>query len=224
MNYTSNRKENKSIRAKIKNLSHINSKEEDEIESRFISFNKNDYLSNKKSELPNNKINNSNDNEISFNITPEEEEITYQLIKTNSLDSSFNNNIEDATQTKDNSEIFGLENYKMQKEAKDLIEKTKKVMKNLDQIKSIPHNEDKNLNIDILKQRELKVFPGRFFFKLEKKNLQMNINDRLLEKIKIIKNYEKELKEKNNLIDKLQLKIDKLSEEIKKSNVKSNVS
>jgi hypothetical protein len=49
------------------------------------------------------------------------------------------------------------------------------------------------------------------------------LNGRLLEKIKIIKNYEKEMKEKNTLVDKLNLRINKQNEEIKKLNDKLNV-
>jgi len=49
-----------------------------------------------------------------------------------------------------------------------------------------------------------------------------SINQRLLEKIKIIKNLEKELKEKNNTIQKLNSKLDKQKEEIIKLNEKLN--
>ncbi len=49
------------------------------------------------------------------------------------------------------------------------------------------------------------------------------MNIKLLEKIKICKNQEKELKEKNDFIGKLQIKIDKQKDEIKKLTEKLNV-
>jgi hypothetical protein len=52
----------------------------------------------------------------------------------------------------------------------------------------------------------------------------MNIlNQRLLEKIKVIKNLEKESKEKSLVIDKLNAKIDKQHDDIKKLTDKLNV-
>lgn len=49
------------------------------------------------------------------------------------------------------------------------------------------------------------------------------MNNKLLEKIKLIKNLEKDLKEKNTNIEKMQIKIDKQRDEIKKITEKLNV-
>lgn len=49
------------------------------------------------------------------------------------------------------------------------------------------------------------------------------LNIRLLEKVKTIKNQEKEIKEKNLIIEKLQIKVDKQKEEIKRLSDKLNV-
>jgi septal ring factor EnvC (AmiA/AmiB activator) len=52
---------------------------------------------------------------------------------------------------------------------------------------------------------------------------QANVNQRLLEKVKVIKSLEKELKEKNTLIDKLNNKIYKQKDDINKLTEKLNV-
>lgn len=81
-----------------------------------------------------------------------------------------------------------------------------------------------NINYDLNEEKPIE--PPKLI-RIEKDdnnpNTKLNfnsLNQRLLEKIKVIKNYEKELKDKNTIIDRLSLKLDKQKEEITKLNEK----
>lgn len=121
----------KNIRAKIRNTSGSNRK--DEINSE---------ISNVNQSMPNLSVNNlmemensnnnfqmvNNENEISFNITPDEEEIKKDI------------------KSEENSELEN-QNIKIQNEAKELIEKTRRMMETLDAHKFSDGNNFENVNI-----------------------------------------------------------------------------
>ena len=110
-----------------------------------------------------------------------------------------------------------MESMKIQIEAKELIEKTKKMMEGIDtQRKSCySFTEEKQNDICKIIKNE-----GSNIIKIDNIN---SLNKRLLEKIKIIKNLEKEVKDKNATIDRLNSKIIKQKEDITRLNDKINV-
>jgi hypothetical protein len=79
------------------------------------------------------------------------------------------------------------------------------------------HQEEKPFDPVCLPITEVNKSKTNLFSVLPSQTTNMNnLNERLLEKIKIIKNYEKEIKDKNILMEKLQIKVDKQQAEIKK--------
>ncbi len=149
-----------------------------------------------------------------------------------------------------NNQDLEHENIKIQNEAKELIEKTRRMMETIDAhkfnsdlntINKPPFTSISNPSATARSKFsdyfEEKPFDYTKIAKIEKEdnkskiksfNLDCNtnlnlLNQRLLEKIKIIKNLEKEIKDKNNFIEKLNSKIDKQHDEIKKLNDKLNV-
>lgn len=144
-----------------------------------------------------------------------------------------------------NSHSFEEENVKIQKEAKELIHKTRKMMENLDMDKlKMNKAKSNNLNESILcnstrslkdRSHSRKKKFANSFEKFEREchtqivdnevhmknhiNLNLkNMNNRLMEKTKIIKNLERELREKNANISKLQEKLEQKNEEILRLN------
>jgi hypothetical protein len=118
------------------------------------------------------------------------------------------------------------ESLKIHKEAKELIARTKNVMKNLGNmyIKTESdhyHQEEKPFDPGSLPKSEGNKMKTNY--NISSSTNMNTLNEKLLEKIKMIKNYEKEIKEKTITIDKLQSKLDKQYEEIKKLQEKLNV-
>lgn len=130
-----------------------------------------------------------------------------------------------------NHEDVEKENDKAQFEAKKLIEMTRRVMESMEVNKNNKENSICNTSINLNSNEyfEEKPIDPNKILKIEKdelKNIVQNNsiqNSRVLEKIKIIKNLEKEIKEKNLLIERLNLKIDKQHEDYKKLLEKFNV-
>jgi hypothetical protein len=225
-------KQIKNIRSMIKANNHTNSKTQF---VEFVPMNQGtfNYEGTKELILP-------GEPEISFNITPDEDEIKCNLVTDN-----YNHFEED----------YEMENNKIQKEAKELIMKTRKMMETIDahRYSSIGGGDEILTNFESYRGGDLKElsqpqynsagkaehtdfqeekpYDPSMIKKSEKKseiNSRTNnnnsiLNQRLLEKIKIIKTLEKDLKDKNSLIDRLNLKIDKQGMEINKLNERLNV-
>jgi len=208
---------------------------------------------------------NQYENEISFNITPDEDEIKRDLhiYENNSAkkylanskeysNENNNKNLQNPTQINKEKKLYvnslqnsqkQEENFYLQHDAKDLIEKTRRMMENLDvhkfndyELKRNLTSVDKSFNKNITSDDYIEERPSDFkkIMKLDNSSNTQNIfsfsntnsnvlNQKLLEKIKHIKLLEKEIKEKNLTIDKLNSKLDKQTEDIKKLNEKLNV-
>jgi chromosome segregation ATPase len=151
-----------------------------------------------------------------------------------------------------NSENFEFDNLKIQKEAIELIAKTKKIMENLDTEGKLNFIDNKNYSIQGRQLNGPNISPSLKSSRAKKKsssppikslnktytqihvanqnlddenylksynNSNMNsLQQRLLEKIKESKSLEKELKDKNSLIDKLHVKLDRKNDELTKLN------
>jgi hypothetical protein len=154
-------------------------------------------------------------------------------------------------------ENLETQNLKIQKEAKELILKTKKIIENLGSEGKLNLTEIKNtmpvLNKELDKEINNSSFESfrlvrkskspkttkakshinrsytdikssnqniedEFFFKTYNNINTNSIQQRLLEKVKECKVYEREVKEKNSLIEKLHIKLDRKNEEITKLN------
>ena len=208
---------------------------------------------------------NQYENEISFNITPDEDEIKRDLhiYENNSAkkylanskeysNENNNKNLQNPTQINKEKKLYvnslqnsqkQEENFYLQHDAKDLIEKTRRMMENLDvqrfndyELKRNLTSVDKSFNKNITSDDYIEERPSDFkkIMKFDNSSNTQNIfsfsntnsnvlNQKLLEKIKHIKLLEKEIKEKNLTIDKLNSKLDKQTEDIKKLNEKLNV-
>jgi hypothetical protein len=131
------------------------------------------------------------------------------------------------------------ENNRIQSEAKNLIAKTRKIMENLDMNKLPKEDFSRSLRVtrSRSKSKDAKSHSRESNFSFSpfktieevghiisesptiafKNHMNINltdINNRLLEKTKTIKYLEKELKDRNSLINKLHEKLDKKNEEI----------
>ena len=210
------------------------------------------------------------ENEISFNITPDEDEIKRDLnLNENYSEKTFlghNKNLKNSKEIiyEQNNIVPHLshinkekkfyidspqksqkqeENFILQHEAKDLIDKTRRMMENLDvhkfndyELKRNLTSVDKSFNKNIPSDDYIEEKPSDYkkIIKVDNSPTNQNnfsfnntnsnvLNQKLLDKIKHIKILEKEIKEKNLTIDKLNSKLDKQTEEIKKLNDKLNV-
>lgn len=223
--------------------------------------------------------NRSSEAEISFNITPEEEELRKSILNINKAadTNKLTNQSKNETLTRFDVNELERANAENQREIQFLLEKTKNFLKgkessmisNGDPESSIfvkipvtsqkPEKSGKNTvdedrvsakqqynnterfqkkkNLDNKEMENVEELPLEYttirkVSKDDRYSLKENslinengyninsINQRLLEKIKVIKNLEKELKEKNGLVQRLNSKIDKLNLEISKLNEK----
>lgn len=162
-------------------------------------------------------IENDTDRSLSFNVTPEEEDIKRNLLTIDIcegkyifiLDKPLINNIE-------------KESMKYRNEAERLIQNTKKMMEsfeiNKSEILSTKRVTESSYFNTIYDDKPLETKSV-----ISEKVTSSKVNDRLLEKVKIIKSLEKELKEKNALIDRLNNKLYKQNDDINKLKEKLNV-
>jgi chromosome segregation ATPase len=132
-----------------------------------------------------------------------------------------------------NVEIFEKENYKIQKEAKELIAKTRKMMEDLDldklkcnstiisgNFETAPNNppKSKNNRYSLSPNANRSYICDGYTNNNTNSNNIKNLQQKILEKSKDIKNLERQLKEKNSIIENLHLKVEKKNDEISKLN------
>jgi hypothetical protein len=206
-----------------------------------------------------------NEHSISFNVTPEEDEIAHDLVAIQNVE---------VKNTKEYSEVskrasshlqdlvasaFEKETQKVTSEAIELLESTKKIMEGFDTKRSngytasikpkltvshessmnsynnsylttIPDEKPKDYSKivkigDINRDHNISCKIYRLtHLALSTLNNTENTNQKLLERVKNTKNLEKELRDKNAIIEKLTYRVNKQKETIDNLNEKLNVS